>query len=209
MTFSEEDILKLVMAMFIGGLIGAEREYRSKSAGFRTTILICVGSALFTIASEKIGTSGDRIAANIVNGIGFLGAGIIYKAENRVKGLTTAATIWSVSALGMCIGGGQYDIAIIGFGLILGALLLLSGLSHRITRLNQTRDYKVVTQYRNKTLTNYEKMFEECGLTPQRGTQRRTGNEIEGHWRVDGPEKNHEKCIKRLLSDPEVKEFVF
>lgn len=209
MTFAEEDLLKLLIALFIGGLIGAEREYRSKSAGFRTTILICVGSTLFTLASEKIGTSGDRIAANIVNGIGFLGAGIIYKADNRVKGLTTAATIWSVSALGMCIGGGQFDIALIGFGLIIGALLLLPGLSHRITRLNQTREYKVVTQYRNKTLNNYEKMFEECGLSATRGMQRRMGNEIIGHWRVDGPEKNHEKCIKRLLGDPDVKEFVF
>ncbi|GAA4416814.1 hypothetical protein GCM10023187_48630 [Nibrella viscosa] len=209
MTFSEEDILKLLLSMFIGGIIGAEREYRSKSAGFRTTILICVGATLFTLASEKIGSSGDRIAANIVNGIGFLGAGIIYKGDNRVKGLTTAATIWAVSALGMCIGGGLYDIAVIGFVLILGALLLLSTLSHRIGRLNQTREYRVVTQYRNKTLNNYEKMFEECGLSPQRGMQRRTGNEISGQWRVDGPEKNHEKCIRRLLSDPEVKEFVF
>ena len=209
MQFAQEDILKLAAALLMGGLIGAEREYHGKAAGFRTMIMICVGSALFTMVSGRIGGSGDRIAANIVNGIGFLGAGIIFREANRVKGLTTAATVWAVSALGMCLGGGQYDIALIGFGFIAGSLLLLVGLSKRIQQLNQTRDYKIVTQFRNKTLNQYEKLFEECGLSPTRNQQQRIGTEIIGQWRVDGSQKNHEKCIKRLLNDSEVKEFTF
>ena len=209
MDFAQEDIIRLSVALVIGGLIGAEREYHGKAAGFRTMIMICVGSALFTMVSGRIGGSGDRIAANIVNGIGFLGAGIIFRADNRVKGLTTAATVWAVSALGMCVGGGHYDIAIIGFVFILASLLLLTGLTKRIQRLNQPRDYKIVTQFRNKTLSQYEKFFEECGLSPTRNQQQRIGTEMIGHWRVDGSEKNHEKCIKRLLNDPDVKEFTF
>lgn len=209
MVFAEEDIIKLSVALVIGGLIGAEREYHGKSAGFRTMIMICVGSALFTLVSGRVGNSGDRIAANIVNGIGFLGAGIIFREDNRVKGLTTAATVWAVSALGMCVGAGQYDIAIIGFVFILGSLLLLTGFTSRIQKLNQTRDYKIVTPFRNKTLNQYEKFFEECGLSPTRSQQQRIGTEIIGHWRVDGSERNHEKCIKRLLNDPDVKEFTF
>ncbi len=209
MSFAQEDIVRLVAALLIGGIIGAEREYHGKAAGFRTMIMICVGSALFTMVSGRVGNSGDRIAANIVNGIGFLGAGIIFREDNRVKGLTTAATVWAVSALGMCLGSGQYDIALIGFGFILGSLLLLTGLSKRIGRLNQTRNYKIVTVFRNKTLNQYEKFFEECSLSPTRGQQQRLGNEIIGHWRVEGSEKNHEKCIKRLLHDSEVKEFTF
>lgn len=209
MAFAEEDILRLVAALIIGGIIGAEREYSGKAAGFRTMIMICVGSALFTMVSGRIGGSGDRIAANIVNGIGFLGAGIIFREDNRVKGLTTAATVWAVSALGMCLGSGQYDIALIGFTFIIGSLLLLTGFSRRINRINQTRDYKIVTSFRNKTLNQYEKLFEECGLAPTRNRQQRIGNQIIGQWRVDGSEKNHEKCIKRLLNDPEVKEFTF
>ncbi|RIV18294.1 MgtC/SapB family protein [Fibrisoma montanum] len=209
MDFAEEDIIRLVAALLMGGLIGAEREYTGKAAGFRTTIMICVGSTLFTLASGRIGGSGDRIAANIVNGIGFLGAGIIYREANRVKGLTTAATVWAVSALGMCLGGGQYDIALMGFVVIMGALLLLTGLSHRIGKVNQSREYKIVTQFRNKTLIQYEKFFEECGLSPTRRQQQRIGTEIIGHWHVEGSEKNHEKCIKRLLNDPDVKEFTF
>lgn len=209
MTFAEEDIIRLTAALLMGGLIGAEREYRGKAAGFRTMIMICVGSALFTMVSGRIGGAEDRIAANIVNGIGFLGAGIIFREENRVKGLTTAATVWAVSALGMCVGSGQYDIATIGFGFIAASLLLLSGLSKRISRANQSRDYKIVTTFRNKTLHQYEKFFAECGLQPVRNRQQRIGTDIIGQWRVQGSEKNHEKCIKRLLNDPEVKEFTF
>ncbi|GAB2570907.1 MgtC/SapB family protein [Spirosoma areae] len=209
MDFAQEDIIRLSIALVIGGLIGAEREYHGKAAGFRTMIMICVGSTLFTMVSARIGNSDDRIAANIVNGIGFLGAGIIFRDDNRIKGLTTAATVWAVSALGMCVGSGHYDIAIVGFVFILGSLLLLVGFANRIQKFNQTRNYKIVTAFHNKTLNQYEKFFVECGLSPTRSQQQRIGTEIIGHWQVDGAEKNHEKCIKRLLNDPNVKEFTF
>ena len=209
MNFELEDLIRLSVALVMGGLIGAEREYHGKAAGFRTMIMICVGSALFTLVSGRIGGSGDRIAANIVNGIGFLGAGIIFRDDNRIKGLTTAATVWAVSALGMCLGAGQFDLALIGFVFILGSLLLLVGFANRIQKLNQTRDYKIVTAFHNKTLNQYEKLFEEYDLLPTRSQQQRIGTEIIGHWSVDGSAQNHEKCIKRLLNDPEVKEFTF
>ncbi|GAB2523556.1 MgtC/SapB family protein [Spirosoma aerophilum] len=209
MDFAQEDIIRLGVALIIGGLIGAEREYHGKSAGLRTMIMICVGSALFTMVSARVGGAGDRIAANIVNGIGFLGAGIIFREDNRVKGLTTAATVWAVSALGMCVGAGHYDMAIVGFVFILGSLLILVGLSSRINKMNQTRDYKIVTAFHNKTLKQYEELFDEFGLKSSRNQQQRIGTEIIGNWRVSGSEQNHEKCIKRLLRDPEVKEFTF
>ncbi|WP_420146703.1 MgtC/SapB family protein [Spirosoma sp.] len=209
MNFEQEDIIRLSIALVIGGLIGSEREYHGKSAGLRTMIMICVGSTLFTMVSARIDGSGDRVAANIVNGIGFLGAGIIFREDNRVKGLTTAATVWAVSALGMCIGAGQYAIAITGFVFTLGSLLFLVSLGNRIQKLNQTRDYKIVTTFHNTALTRYEKIFEEYNLSPARNHQHRIGTDIIGHWRVDGSEQNHEKCINRLLNDPEVKEFTF
>src|SRR5437764_10570922 len=97
-------LIQLGLVILVGGLIGAEREHRSKSAGFRTMILICLGSYLFTLFSRIIspGTP-DRIASNIVTGIGFIGAGVIYKAESRINGITTAATIWITAALGVGI----------------------------------------------------------------------------------------------------------
>ncbi|MFD1144799.1 MgtC/SapB family protein [Larkinella insperata] len=204
---TQEDILKLGLAMVLGGLIGAEREYRSKSAGLRTTILICVGSALFTIVSSRF--RDDRIAANIVNGIGFLGAGIIFRQETSIKGLTTAATIWSVAAIGMAIGSGFYGLAVAGFAVIGATLLVLPGVAARIARVNQARQYRIVTAFRHQTLDHYEAVFQECGLRPQRQVQQRVGNEITGRWRVNGPEEAHERCIQRLLNDPELKEFEF
>lgn len=209
MNFELEDLIRLSVALVMGGLIGAEREYHGKDAGFRTMIMICVGSALFTLVSGRINGADGRIAANIVNGIGFLGAGIIFRDDNRVKGLTTAATVWAVSALGMCLGAGDYDLAVIGFIFILGSLLLLVGFTSRIQKLNQTRNYKIVTAFHNRTLNQYEKLFEEYGLSPIRSQQQRIGTEIIGHWSVDGSAQNHEKCIKRLLNDPDVKEFTF
>ena len=117
-----EDLIKLLLAVLVGGLVGAEREFRDKAAGFRTIILICVGATLFTMFSLKLsGDRGDpvRIAASIVSGVGFLGAGAIMRAGGRVLGITTAATIWLAAALGMGIGGGYYLLSGAAAGIIL------------------------------------------------------------------------------------------
>src|SRR6187551_1691319 len=124
---NEDILLRLVLAALAGGIIGAEREYRNKSAGFRTLILISLGSCLFTIASILIEeNSKDRIASNIVTGIGFVGAGVIFKSETGVKGLTTAATVWVTAAIGMAIAVGLYMAAGIAALLVLIVLNILS-----------------------------------------------------------------------------------
>ena len=107
----ETFLFKLVLVFLTGGLIGIERELKSKSAGFRTIMLICMGSFLFTSFSQLISPSTpDRIASNIVTGIGFLGAGVIFRDNNRVNGLTTAASIWVTAALGMGISDGTLPV---------------------------------------------------------------------------------------------------
>ena len=129
MTLSDTDLIqRLLLAAAIGGLIGAERELRRKSAGFRTNILIALGSAVFTICSLTLAPgSGDatRIAAQIVTGIGFLGAGAILRNRDGVHGLTTAATVWVNAALGVAAGGGQFRLAIIAGAIVLAVLLVL------------------------------------------------------------------------------------
>jgi putative Mg2+ transporter-C (MgtC) family protein len=109
----KEIITKLIISLVIGVIIGGEREYRNKSAGLRTIILICLGSTLFTILSARIGdvTGASRVAANIVTGIGFLGAGAIMREGLTISGLTTASTIWVAAALGMAVGAGEYALA--------------------------------------------------------------------------------------------------
>jgi putative Mg2+ transporter-C (MgtC) family protein len=104
---------KLILAAVLGMLVGLDREIRGKPAGLRTHILVCVGATLFTIVSLLVEGSGDsKIAAGIVTGIGFLGAGMIFHAENKVSGLTTAAEIWVLGAIGIAIGFGLYFAAI-------------------------------------------------------------------------------------------------
>lgn len=109
-----EMLLRLVLAAFLGGLIGFQREWTGKVAGLRTHVLICLGSALFTILSIYAFPGGDpsRIAAGLVTGIGFIGAGVIlHRTGGGVVGLTTAATIWAVAGIGMASGAGEYIIA--------------------------------------------------------------------------------------------------
>src|SRR6266498_5180258 len=107
--------IKLVLAAILGGIIGVEREIRDKPAGLRTNILICVGSTLFMSISTKVaqmlGGDPTRIAAQIISGIGFLGAGAVLHSHGFVLGLTTAATIWVVAGIGMALGSGFYSIA--------------------------------------------------------------------------------------------------
>lgn len=118
-----EAFLKLIIAAILGGIIGIERQISGQTAGFRTQLLVCLGSCLFTIASVKVyetyGISADpgRIAAQIVVGIGFLGAGAILRHGASIRGLTTAATLWMVSAIGMAVGFSEYILA--GFAALL------------------------------------------------------------------------------------------
>lgn len=120
--------LRLALAAGLGGAIGLEREFRHKPAGLRTNMLIALGSALFSILSVELGSaagSPDRVAAQVVTGIGFLGAGAILRSGENVHGLTTAATIWVNAAIGMAAGLGAYAVAAVGAMLTLVVLALL------------------------------------------------------------------------------------
>jgi putative Mg2+ transporter-C (MgtC) family protein len=209
--FSNEDlIIKLLLVLAVGGVIGAEREYSSKSAGFRTMILICLGSFLFTTFSLLItdGTN-DRIASNIVTGIGFLGAGVIFQSENRINGITTAATIWAVAALGMGIASGYYFLVIIATILVLICLFILTGLDASLDKINLVRNYKIVSPYKQDLITEYETMFHQHQLRFKRIKQAKAGKYITGSWVVRGKQKNHAKFIDKILHDDTVIEFEF
>jgi putative Mg2+ transporter-C (MgtC) family protein len=121
--------LRLLLAAGLGAAIGIERELRRKPAGLRTNILIAVGAALFTTLSVDlagVGGTPDRIAAQIVTGVGFLGAGAILYSGVTVQGMTTAATIWVNAAVGMAVGAGEYVMAAVATGITLLVLALLA-----------------------------------------------------------------------------------
>lgn len=137
---AEAAIARLILALVAGSLIGLEREMRRQTAGLRTHILICLGSTVLTLLSvwmgqhygaQNRGTDTTRIAAGIVSGIGFLGAGAIIKIGNNMKGLTTAASIWGVSAIGMGIGGGMWLPSLVALAFMLITLVLLEPIERK------------------------------------------------------------------------------
>ncbi len=131
-----EYFLRMAISLTIGGLLGMQREIEGKPAGMRTNMLMCMGSCLLMILSIEISESGNqsadpsRIAAQIMTGIGFLGAGAILKARLTVTGLTSAATIWFVAAVGLTIGWGEYILGLTGTVLVLLTLNILGRLQH-------------------------------------------------------------------------------
>ena len=136
LVLSRSSIERLLLACALGGIIGLEREWRHKDSGLRTNMLICMGSALFTIMSVVL--AGDaspnkgQVASNIVQGVGFLGAGLILHTKNRVLGLTSAATVFVVAAIGMTCGAGLYIVAALATLLVLVALQFVGAFEGRL-----------------------------------------------------------------------------
>lgn len=210
-SLNPEDVVKLVLAVLVGGLIGAEREYHDKAAGFRTLILICVGAAMFTILSSMLGgpTEPSRIAAGIVMGVGFLGAGVILQNGGRIIGLTTASTIWLTAALGMGIGAGYYAFSILVAGVILIILWVFPRLEERIDARYEERTYEIISADRAAGFQQLRAIFAECGVQVRLYQHARTGTEQTLTWQVNGTPAQHDRLVGRLLDESIVKQFRF
>jgi putative Mg2+ transporter-C (MgtC) family protein len=168
-----EPMLRLVLAAALGGIIGLEREASGKPAGFRTNLLICLGAALLTEISTEVardvelpgGFAADpgRIAAQIVSGVGFLGAGTILRSRGSVTGLTTAATLWVVAAIGIAAGAAAYVHAIAGTVLVMVALMTLGRVEDRLLphRLSE-RVFRVVLDPRTELLAGVEEQIRDA-----------------------------------------------
>lgn len=171
---SFEVIVRLVVALVLGGAIGIEREYRSKDAGFRTHFLVALGSALFTVVSMYGFPGGDsdssRVAAQVVSGIGFLGAGMIIFQRNFIRGLTTAAGLWVTAAVGMACGTGNYVIAVAATAMVLVGLEVLNALIFPVvtnhihvefSSSDKARAREVVAQIKEKSKNVYDYNFKD------------------------------------------------
>lgn len=206
----QDDVLKLVLALVAGAIIGSEREYRNKTAGFRTITLICFASSLFTILSVKIGISSpDRIAANIVTGIGFLGAGAIFKEDNKISGLTTAATVWVSAAIGMCIGSNNILLAGFAVALIMVILVLLTRFEGYIDDINEIHNYKISCKYHDEALFKYADLFKKHKLNATKGKISRKGDLFTGTWTVVGKHDAHNQFVHSIISNNDIVELEF
>jgi putative Mg2+ transporter-C (MgtC) family protein len=207
---------RVFFAILCGGLVGLERELKNKPAGIKTNILICLGSALYTSVSVLIsaefadrGHFGDpgRVAAQIVSGIGFLGGGAIIQSRGTVLGLTTAATIWCVSAIGLCIGIGHADIAVFCAITVVLVLVLTSHFEDRILGRSVTFACEIVVddpqgQVRlaiNQALAQNNLMLDDFDID-SRGSLSVLSCKYSGH------RSDHKKFILDLWNTPGIRE---
>ena len=204
-----EEAAQVSIAFVIGAVLGLEREFRSKPAGFRTMILICVGSCLYTILSKETGgASPDRIASNIVTGIGFIGAGVIFKEGMTVNGLTTAALIWITAALGMAIGYHNYPLAIVVSVIVVIALFVLEPVQRFINRFHKVKDYKIRTVELGENFRNeLEAYFHTHDLTFRCMKFVKDNNDAVYLYRISSPDRNYDLVNQFLLAHKQVKSF--
>jgi putative Mg2+ transporter-C (MgtC) family protein len=199
-------MLRLIIAAVLGGIIGLEREMKRKPAGLRTNMFICFGAAMFTILSEQLATQwpGDhtRIAAQIIPGIGFIGAGSILHSRGSVTGLTTAATLFVVAGVGMAAGGGLYLPAIFATMVILISLHVLGLLETKFSlKLMQMtyevsgEDPTVVVDGINTALADEHKRMQGVQLA-------RVNNHSRVQFSVDATRVEHERLLARLRQIP-------
>ncbi|HEY0897946.1 MAG TPA: MgtC/SapB family protein [Sphingobacteriaceae bacterium] len=202
------DLVKIAVSIICGSILGFEREYRNKTAGFRTIILICLGSTIFTMVSESaMGESDDRIAANIITGVGFIGAGVIFKDNLSITGLTTAAVIWVAAAIGMVAGVGDHYLALL---LSLVVLIILSmfkwiegvidNLHHRQTFIIKFRDAEL------KKLEEAEDQVRKEGLDLKRLQVAKVNEALVVTVEISGKKEKILTIVEQLIAQPNIRQ---
>ena len=159
-----EILLRLTLAAVLGSVIGIERDLRRRPAGVRTSLFVCLATALFTVLSGEIAhafgdTGSTRIASNIVQGIGFLGAGAILRGAGSTVGMTTAATIFVEAAIGMAAGGGLYLVAAYATGLVLFGLVLLGWATKRFNLKFREVVFRITTSHAESVATEVQQLM--------------------------------------------------
>src|SRR5690554_6091930 len=202
------DMMSMLMAVLCGGIIGFEREYKSKSAGFRTIVLITLGSTIFTIVSgHGVGTD-DRIAANIITGIGFIGAGVIFKDQISIRGLTTAAVIWTSAAIGMTTGIGYHALAFVFTLITLIILLMISRVEKVIATLQKQKSINVTFKNSDfNQIARLEEKLSDENLTIERLELSKANDCLIVVWLVSGKKEFLNKLDSTLAQIPEITSF--
>jgi len=205
-----EIAIKLFLSVLVGGIVGAEREFRDKAAGFRTILLITLGATVFTIISDDLaGLNNDpaRVAAGIVTGVGFLGGGVIFKHNGNVTGITTAATIWVAAALGMGIGAGEYATSLAAFAIMMVVLVILPKAEALIDIQSEQLTYRIVSVSGQSKLEELRQQFSALGLKVRSFKEAKDHDRMITFFSAGGPQVAHRAVMKALYEDPEVVEF--
>ncbi len=211
-----EDIQKLLVATLLGAIIGIDREWRGKAAGFRTLMLVSMGSALFTLVSYKMialdphyNSDVTRIASNIVTGIGFLGAGIIFRRHQDVQGLTTAATVWAAAAIGMAVAIGSYWIAVISTVLTWLTLSLVHVIEGQMEKYFSIEKYTISWDWKRYGMISCEEFFGDGKFVLKQHKITKTEDKITAEWSIRSTKKNHQEFIKKVLEDERIVGLIY
>lgn len=205
-------VIKLALAILLGGLVGLEREFRQKPAGLRTNILINLGSTAIMIVSievvRRFGT-GDpsRIAAQIVAGIGFLGAGTILRSGVSVQGLTTAATIWVNAGIGMAIGAELYLEAVAATVASILVLTMLSRVEHLLRTKGEARLFRLVAERSPEILERIREIFRRAGVGEEDHELHVVSDRVEFVFALPGAHGARDQLVRELLGLSGVKEL--
>lgn len=199
---TSEYLLRLALAAAVGSVIGAEREFRDKAAGLRTIILICIGSCLFTIFGAEFAretTDPTRITSAIVSGVGFLGAGVIFRRGRHSTGITTAATIWCSAALGMGIGGGMYAVTLVAAAGVLVVLWLLPPIERIIDNSQEVKTYKLRTTIGEVSIEAVHESFNDAGLRVIECSHGKRDGLMISEFEVVGKHDEHTAVVHDLI----------
>jgi len=202
-----EHIIQILASLLAGAILGLEREYHSKPAGFRTIILISVSSCLFSILSTTM-PSGDRIASNIVTGIGFIGAGVVFKEGANVRGITSAAIIWMAAAIGMCIGFGHYVLGAFVVVLVLLVMIALFKFERIFDNLYQVKVYDIHFISADYSIEALEKEMKGLSIRFERKKIGKQNNVVNVEYNiVVSPPKIREMIDNFLINNSHIKGF--
>lgn len=208
-----EIFLRLTVAAVLGAIIGIERELRRRPAGIRTSCFVCLATALFTILSAELArlfgdASGTRIASNIVQGIGFLGAGAILKEAGGRVGMTTAATIFVEAAIGMAAGGGLYKVATFATGLVLFGLICLGWATQRFDLKCRPMVFRFTTSHAENVATEVQRLMAELKLPMQHFRVSMAGNNSIVEFESVVSHSQQEKIVAQLNRQGVITEVV-
>ncbi|MBP1652546.1 MAG: MgtC/SapB transporter [Bacteroidetes bacterium] len=202
-------ILKVVVSCVTGALLGMEREFHHKAAGMRTLTLICVGSTLFTILSVELGMPGspDRVASNILTGVGFIGAGVIFKGTYSIDGITTAATIWIAAALGIGVGMGHYTLVTIALILVLIVLQGLKVIERRISKIRQKKMVSISFDVSQTKDLDFPSIFKRFNVIHSHLMVSRNQNIVENRFEIKGNPADMKEMSHYLQNNPDICQF--
>jgi putative Mg2+ transporter-C (MgtC) family protein len=206
-----EYLARLVIALLIGGAIGLEREFKGKPAGMRTNMLICVGSCLIMIISIEIARSAvrtadpGRIAAQVVTGIGFLGAGTIIRSRFHIVGLTTAATIWSLSAIGLAIGAGYLLLSAVVAFLITVTLIFIGLIEDKLETKRSFHVVQVTIERGEGIIREIMALFASMRISSEALEVIRSGDIWKATFEYASSNEKHRMFVEKLSASPGVK----